>query len=94
MQLQHNQLQSRHTHTAAAAAEAATARLTMEPVCHKECAFLIILPGLRAFSMHNEGSLKPISLVASCVIMPQVAAGSFIHLKSNHEVSVLHPCRL
>ena len=55
-------------------------RLTMEPVCHKEGAFLIIGPGLRAICMHNEGPLEAISLVAGGVIMPQIASRLLVHL--------------
>lgn len=61
----------------------------MEPICHKECAILILLPGLRAVSMHNEGPLQPISLVASREIVPQVAASSFTHLHSHNKAAAL-----
>jgi len=39
--------------------------LTVKPVRQKQCAFLVICPGLRALGMHYEGPLQPISSVAA-----------------------------
>ena len=61
-------------------AGSAAVGLTVKPVCQKQCAFLIICPGLRALGMHYEGPLQPISFVAARVIMPQVAACRLVHL--------------
>jgi len=46
-------------------AGSAAAGLTMKPVCQKQCAFFVICPGLRAFGMHYQGPLQPISFVAA-----------------------------